>query len=68
MDKQFTDFLDNYLFMLGIHAQAHALYEGDPLKYTNEYHEATAALKQAKDELNGFIGSLKESLSGLVTP
>lgn len=66
--KQFTDLLDNYLLALGVHNQAHALHEHDPLRFSQEFHEAVAALKQAKDELNSFVDSLKESVSGLITP
>lgn len=68
MNRQFTDLLDNYLLALGIHNQAHALHEHDPLRFTQEFHEAVAALKQAKDELNGFIDTLRPPVSGLITP
>jgi hypothetical protein len=64
----FTDLLDNYLLALGIHNQAHALHEHDPLRFAEDFREATAALKTAKDELNGFVNSLKESIAGLVEP
>ena len=64
----FTDLLDNYLLTLGIHNQAHALHEHDPLRFAKEYDEATKALKLAKDDLNAFFNSIQESLSGLVEP
>lgn len=51
----FTDLLDNYLLALGIHNQAHALHEHDPLRFTKEFHEAVEALKVAKSDLNGFF-------------
>jgi len=65
---KFTDLLDNYLLTLGIHNQAHALHEHDPLRFAQEYEEATKALKIAKDELNAFFYSMQESLSDLTTP
>jgi len=68
MDKQFTDLLDNYLLALGIHNQAHALYEHDNLRFAEDFREATEALKQAKNELNSFIHSLKDSISDLIIP
>lgn len=68
MDKQFTDLLDNYLLALGVHNQAHALHEHDPIRFSQDYHDAVEALKTAKSDLNSFVNSLKESVSGLVTP
>lgn len=66
--RKFTDLLDNYLLALGVHNQAHALHEHDPLRFAQDFRDATEALKVAKNELNGFVDSLKESISGLVEP
>lgn len=59
--KVFSDLLDNYLLALGLHNQAHALHEHDPLKFTNEYHDAIEALQIAKSELNEFFTTDKSS-------
>ncbi len=66
--KKFTELLDNYLLTLGIHNQAHALYEHDPLKFGDEYRQSVEALKTAKNELNTYFDSIHTTLSDLTTP
>jgi hypothetical protein len=66
--KKFTDLLDNYLLALGVHNQLHHLNETDPLRFGEDFRGASVALRMAKDELNTFMDSIKESLSGLTTP
>ena len=65
---KFTDLLDNYLLTLGIHNLAHANYEAEPLRFAQDYRESVEALKVAKEQLNSYMDSLQESLSGLTTP
>lgn len=64
--RLFTDLLDNYLLALGVHNQAHALHEHDPLRFTNEYHDSVEALKVAKVELNEFFNP--DEPSNLIVP
>lgn len=66
--KKFTDLLDNYILMLGIHNQVHSLYEADPLRFGDKFREASEALQKAKDDLDGFFDHILESLAGVTTP
>lgn len=56
--RKFTDLLDNYLLALGLHNQAHGLHESDPLRWGQEFRDASEALVAAKSDLNSFVDSL----------
>lgn len=60
--KQFSELLDNYLLTLGIHNQAHSLYQHDPLRFGEEYRQSVEALKTAKDELNSYFDSIQQAI------
>jgi hypothetical protein len=52
---RFTDLLDNYLLALGTFNQYHAAHQQDPLRFAQDYRDASAALVVAKELLNSYF-------------
>jgi hypothetical protein len=53
--ETFTDLLDTYLLALGAFNHYHSAQQQDPLRFAQDYREASAQLLKAKAELNSFF-------------
>ncbi len=53
--ENFTDLLDNYLLALGAFNHFHVANQQDPLRFGQDYRNASDALVKAKAVLNGFF-------------